>query len=136
MDHFGIGVALHSVINAYFSGARRTGRTSSLVASVKDGDRIYFSRPQEAVRVKRLCAERGVNVECRVLDPQHLEKVFEYSPPQGRALFDHTLLEEYYLEVFKHEIDKIDYFQKRASGAAPPSTFEQIQVILGNRGYD
>ena len=77
MDHFGIGAAIHGAAMIYTSSSRRTGRTTSLVESVKDGDRIIFNNHKEAERVRRLCLERGVEVECIVLDPKHPERVFE-----------------------------------------------------------
>lgn len=60
MDHYGIGNAIKGIVGAYAESARRTGRTTSLVESVKDGDRVIFTNGREADRVKRLCAERGV----------------------------------------------------------------------------
>ena len=77
MDHFGIGVAIRETANAFFQGARGSGRTTSLVDSVKSGDRIIFHDNREAERVKKLCAERGVEIEWSVVPPAEPEKVFE-----------------------------------------------------------
>ena len=50
MDHFGIGAALLGAANIYFNSARQTGRTTSLIESVKDGDRIIVSHGDPVVR--------------------------------------------------------------------------------------
>ena len=54
MDHFGIGAAMRGMALTYIQSARRTGRTTSVVESVKDGDRIVFADRREAERVRRL----------------------------------------------------------------------------------
>ena len=48
MDHFGIGAAMRGMFLNYMHSARRSGRTTSLVESVKDGDRIVFAERREA----------------------------------------------------------------------------------------
>ena len=40
MDHFGIGAGLTGAMDIYFHASRGTGRTTSLVDSVKEGDRV------------------------------------------------------------------------------------------------
>ncbi len=70
MDHFGIGAAMLGGARIYVQSARRTGRTLSLVESAKEGDRLVFAEPREADRVRRLCLERGVKVDCIVIDPR------------------------------------------------------------------
>lgn len=116
MDHFGIGAAMHGAALIYTQSARRTGRTTSLVDSVKDGDRICFSDSREAERVRRLCMERGVKVECIVIDPKTPERLFERGTSQGRTLFDHSWVEQYYLNSISRAQDEIDHFEQQLSG--------------------
>ena len=116
MDHFGIGAAVDGAVQIYLQSARRTGRTTSLVESVKDGDRIIFADSREADRVKRLCLERGIEVDCIVIDPRNPERLFEHGTPQGRAVFDHSWVEQYYLEAVSRAKSDIDHFERQASG--------------------
>ena len=116
MDHFGIGVAMRTAAMIYIHGARYTGRTTSLVESVKNGDRICFSDSKEAERVRRLCLERGVTVECIVVPPKHPEKLLERGTSEGRTLFDHTWVEQYYLSAMERAKDEIDHLERQASG--------------------
>ncbi|MDH1336802.1 hypothetical protein N5D77_22055 [Comamonas thiooxydans] len=116
MDHFGIGAAVLASIRIYMQSARRTGRTTSLVESVKDGDRICFACSEEARRVEQLLRERGVQVACIVVDLESPWEIFGSGTSQGRTLFDHGWVEQYYLSAIEHASSSIDHFQREASG--------------------
>lgn len=116
MDHFGIGAAMQGMARMYFQSARRTGRTTSLVESVKDGDRIVFADSKEAERVRRLLMERGVKVECLVVQPKTPGRVFERGTPEGRTIFDHTWVEQMYLQVLERTQQEIDQLERQSSG--------------------
>lgn len=116
MDHFGIGAAMTAMTRIYAQTARRTGRTTSLVESVKDGDRIVFAERMEAVRVKRLRLERGVEVDCIVVDPKNASRLFERAPSEGRTIFDHTLVERFYEATIERAAEEIDLMERQASG--------------------
>jgi hypothetical protein len=116
VDHFGIGAAMQGAARIYMQSARRTGRTTALVESVKDGDRICFLDNREAERVRRLCLERGVKVECIVIDPKRPDRVFERGTSQGRTLFDHSWIEQYYLSAIERATQDIDHLEREASG--------------------
>lgn len=116
MDHFGIGAAMQGVAGIYFRSARQTGRTTSLVESVKNGDRIVFADSKEAERVRRMCLARGVDVECVVVEPSNPGRVFDRGPSKGRTLFDHAWVEQHYLHAIEHAQAVIDDIERRASG--------------------
>ena len=116
MDHFGIGNAMTGLLRTYFMAARQTGRTTSLVESVKDGDRIVFSDSRERDRVMRLLRERGVKAECVVVDPLSPERIFERGPSQGRTIFDHTWVELYYTNAIDREQRFLDRLERESSG--------------------
>jgi len=97
MDFFGIGQAILGVLHVYFTGARRTGRTTTLIASVKNGDRICFTNTREAKRVEKLCKEREITIDCVVVPPDSPELLFKRGTSKGRTIFDHTWVEQYYL---------------------------------------
>lgn len=116
MDHFGIGAALQGVAQVYFRSARRSGRTTSMVESLQTGDRVVFADPREAERVRRLCRERGQDVECLVLPPKSRHELPQRGTPKGRLVFDHTWLEQFYLDQLAGAQAEVDYLQREFAG--------------------
>jgi hypothetical protein len=117
MDTFGIGAALSAMVDIYIISARQSGKTTALVESVKEGDRIYFLTRKEADRVRHLCAERGVTVECivRGIDDQALR-----GTAQGRSIFDHRWVEEFYKASIIRAQREIDAMEQMDSGYGAP----------------
>lgn len=116
MDHFGIGAAMKGMALAYCSAVRRTGRTTSLVESVKEGDRIVFADEREATRVGNLLLDRGVAVNCVVASTQSPEEIFDRGTSEGRTIFDHGWLEQYYQRGIDAMAGKIDRLERESSG--------------------
>lgn len=116
MDHFGIGSAIASAAQMYFRCARGTRRTTSLLESVKDGDRVVFVDSHQADLFSRLCEERGVDVDCCVVDPRTPERVFEKGTPQGRTVFDHVWVEQFYTLAIERAARDIDHLETQATG--------------------
>ena len=96
-DQFGIGKVLEVAAMVYTQTARRTGRTTQMIAGLKDGDRVVFNNKAEAERVRRLCLEQGLKINCLVIDPKRLDRLIEKGGYEGDTIFDHSWLEEYYL---------------------------------------
>ena len=118
MDQFGIGQAIDGAARIYFRSARQTGRTSALVESLKTGDRVVFANQQEAERVKRLCREREIDIETIVVDPKEPQRIFDRGSVggDGRCVFDHSWVEQYYLNAISTVQKDIDRFQRETSG--------------------
>ena len=116
MDFFGIGHAIKSAAQIYFTTSRATGRTLSLVESVKDGDRIWFSSSKEARRVEALIKERNINVECFACSPVKPYKIFERGTAQGRSILDHSWVEEFYLNALDKVNNELSQLEKDTSG--------------------
>lgn len=116
MDQFGIGAAIGALVSIYSRSSRGSGRTISLVESVKDGDRICFSTWQEAERVNRLLSERGVKVECIVIDPNRPESLMHRGTSQGRTIFDHSWVEQFYANAVERAQKEIDELERQTSG--------------------
>lgn len=100
-DFFGISPAIVTLMERLFESSRGTGRTTSLLEQVKDGDAVVFVRRNEGERFERECRGRGVRVSCIVIHPRDagqlpsLEKLRGF---RGRLHFDHEWIESYYLE--------------------------------------
>lgn len=116
MDHFGIGAAMRGMAMTYINTACRTGRTTSLIESLKDGDRVLCMTAREAKRIERLCRERDLQVTTIVVPVRDPQKAFWAGTAQGRAIFDHTWIEQYYLAALEHATSEIDMLQQQLSG--------------------
>lgn len=116
MDHFGIGQGVRAAAQIYFQSGRQTGRTVSLVESIKAGDRIVFANSREAERVKRLCKEREIEIETIVVDPQTPQRIFERGSSQGRTIFDHGWVQQYYMNAIDRCQQDIDRLERETSG--------------------
>lgn len=116
MDHFGIGAAIRGAIDVYICAARRTGRTTALLESLKDGDRVVCHETKHQRELQRLCRERKLNVEVILVPVTKPEDVFMRGTSEGRTLFDHAWLEAYYADVVEEAAKRVDYWQTQSSG--------------------
>ena len=104
------------IARTYFMGARQTGRTVSLVEALKDGDRVIFTNNREAERVKRLVKERGIKIDCMVVDPATPERLFEHPQSVGRTIFDHSWVEDFYLNGIERRQKDMAQWERDLSG--------------------
>lgn len=118
MDHFGIGAGVTAVVRTFFQAARATGRTTSLVESLKTGDRVVFLNEREGRRVQAMCKDRGVEIQITVNDARYLDRLLSHGPPRhdGRLVFDHSWVEEFYSHTIEQAQRKLDHFQRELSG--------------------
>jgi hypothetical protein len=132
MDFFGIGNAIRAATDMYIFTSRRTGRTLSMVNSLKSGDRVVFTNSQEANRVRRLCEERGIqDVHFEVCDPHNVRDMFNRGTSQGRTIFDHSWVEAYYIQVIEQAVKDIDSLEVNLSGRGE----EHIKTKLAAQEY-
>ena len=139
MDHYGIGNAIKGVVHSYLSGARRSGRTTSLIESLKTGDRVCFTSNREAERVRQLCGERGVQIQCIVCDPKDPQRIFQFAPSEeGRTLFDHSWVEQYYLQAIDDLAESLDKLERESSGHGAPhrETPRKARCLRGRHYVD
>lgn len=129
MDHFGIGAAMLAMSAVYTTATRRSGRTTSLIEDVKDGDRIVFAHSHEAQRVERILLERGLKVQCIVVDVRDPHQLLRRGTSQGRTIFDHSWIEEYYNGTIKHAAETIDRMERETSGYGEPHRETQRRAI-------
>ena len=116
MDHFGIGQAMKGMARCYFLASRGTGRTTSLLESLKDGDRVCCATGKEADRLTRMLRERKVDAQAIAVDPNTPQRIFERGTPEGRTIFDESWVEQYYLRALEAAAKDIDRLQREASG--------------------
>lgn len=120
-DHFGISEAVQACLRIYFQGARGSGRTTSMIESAKPGDRLVFCDVREGERVKRLLKEAGIeDVICCVVDPENPSAIFQRPPSEGRTIFDHSWVEEYFMRIIVGASNDLRRLQDQASGYGTP----------------
>ena len=116
MDHFGIGAALQGAARIYFQSARRTGRTTALLQSLKEGDRVIVATQAEYRQWQRLIVERQLNVDVRLFRVDRAHELCQLGTSQGRTLFEHTWVEQFYLHRLQDAATCVDELQQRLSG--------------------
>lgn len=132
MDHFGIGNAVRSLFRAYQQASRGSGRTTSLLNSVGHDDRIVVATAREADRLLRECQHRGLTTTVIVVSPKSPERLLYLRPVQGRTLFEHTWVEDFYQESIERAVRGIDELQTLAShNHAPPGILPRDFPIQG-----
>jgi len=119
MDYFGIGSALKAGAEIYFRAARRSGRTTSLLESLKSGDRVIFKTQEEAHRFKRLALAQGKEIETIAADVNDsgIDRIVNQRKARGRTIFDHNWVEARHLFSLENEMKLIDRMQKDFSGS-------------------
>lgn len=116
MDHFGIGAALLGSGNIYLRAARQTGRTTSLLNSLKDGDRVIVPTERQQRRWQSLLAERQLKVEVRWFSVDRLHDLYHLGTGDRQTRFEHTWVEEFYIRNLEDSIRHLDELQQRLSG--------------------
>jgi hypothetical protein len=116
MDHFGIGIALQGMAGMFFQMSRRTGRTTSLLESLRHGDRVVCVDTRQAWHMERACKERELDVTIIVVSPSSPERLFERPTSEGRTVFDHTWVELFYFEALTACARELDKLQRESSG--------------------
>lgn len=128
MDAFGIGAALRGAANIYFHGARQTGRTTLLLESLKDGDRVVCPTQKEVDWLSRRAKEYGLKVDFIVIDPRKPEDCFKHPTSKGRTVFEHTWVEQFYQEALDKAARDIDNLQTGSSGWGTPHIKTKMQA--------
>jgi hypothetical protein len=117
-DFYGIGPAIKASVVMYQTCARGSGRTLSLLNSLKDGDRVVFTNVKQMRDFERQAKERGINLEYMVVDPATPNLILERRPSQGRTIFDHSWVEQYFFNAIERAEKDINRFQTVTSGCS------------------
>jgi hypothetical protein len=132
MDQFGIGTAIEGCAVNYFAVSRQTGRTTQMIESLQDGDRVVCLSDEKAAWLRRRLKEfeKDINVICVPTKEPRL--IFEHKTSKGRTVFDHEWIEKYYAEVIQGAQKNIDLFQRESSGFG--AAHIENRMMLKNRG--
>lgn len=119
MDFFGFGSALKSAHTILCMAQRQTGRTTSLVESLKTGDRVVCLNRNQALNIERLCREREVKITTVVVGERRIEEALHglsTLSDDGRTVLDHAVVEEMYAGAITSTTQYIDSAEKSLSG--------------------
>lgn len=97
-DPFGIGTAIAHGLRMLLHGQRGSGRTTALLAMVKEDDIVVTALRPQAIHMERLLRDAGFkDVRVIVVDPRSLSDIEErLKGTRRRVLFCHSVFEAYY----------------------------------------
>lgn len=116
MDHFGISQAMRGVLRVFFQSSRHTGRTTAMLDSLKNGDRVVCPDTKEFSKLTTEIRRRDLDVQILVVSPANPDSLFGRAPPEGRTIFTHEWVELYFIENVECAISNLDRLQSEASG--------------------
>jgi hypothetical protein len=132
MDQYGIGTAIEGCAVNYFAVSRQTGRTTQMIESLQDGDRVVCLRDKDAAWLRRRLREFEKDIEVVSISTKEVHKIFDIAPSKGRTVFDHDWIENYYTEVIQGAQKQIDRFQRESSGFG--AAHIETRMMANNRG--
>jgi hypothetical protein len=116
MDAFGIGNAVKGAAEVLFMSARRTGRTTALLEALKDGDRVVCPNEASARHMRHELKKWRKKVAVFVVPVNEPNKLFSQPSSDGRTVFDHVWVEDYYRAQIAEAAKDIDHWQAQSSG--------------------
>lgn len=120
MDRYGVGTAVQAALSMYRSYARGTGRTTLLLDSLRNGDRVIFAESRHASYFQMLCAERELAITCMVIPVREFHRMHSLARSEGKTVFDHTWIELFYEQEIRKNIAELDYLETSSSGPKSP----------------
>ena len=136
MDSFGFGNAVLGATRVLIQSSRQTGRTTALLESLADGDRVVVTVESEARRWRGLLRERGLKVDVIVAPTSDPGRLFTYPTSKGRTVFEHTWIEEFYMRLLSDAGRQIDHLQTELSGFGEAHLQTQKAAEMHLRWYD
>lgn len=131
MDQYGIANGVRTVVRVYEQMSRGTGRTSRMIEALKSGDRVVFADEREARRVKHICQDCGLDIECVTMPPEDPGLLMHRPPSIGRTVFDHSWVMARYVYCIEQVGREIARLEKAASrgGEAPESQMTSTRMM-------
>lgn len=103
-DIFGIGRTLKTMLNIYFLGMARSGRTTQMIMSLKANDLVVFSTNDMGKFTQRRARDMGVDLQYICISPRNIGELSQKMagrPRPRRLIFDHAFVEQYYIVAFE-----------------------------------
>jgi hypothetical protein len=132
MDQYGIGTAIEGCAVNYFAVSRQTGRTTQMIESLQDGDRVVCLTDKDAAWLRRRLREFEKNIDVISVPTKDANTILYNPPSKGRTVFDHDWIEKYYAEVIQGAQKRIDSLQRESSGFG--AAHIETRMMANNRG--
>jgi|TARA_R110000851_G_scaffold13348_1_gene45615 hypothetical protein len=119
MDMFGIGNAVKIAVDMVRRVSRGTGRSNLLLKTVQSGDLVIFSTARAATEFRRRITRSGLENVKVISAGANINMLFEHyrhSCPNGRAILDHSWIEDYYSYVIEKASADINVIEQTLSG--------------------
>lgn len=107
--------ALHTFLMTMDGHLKGTGRTTKMIESLEDGDRVIFATHNELCRVSRQMEILGKNVECLLVPVNHLSKFNGMRPPEGKTVLCHRWVDAF----LHHSLDEAQGVMDLITGTRP-----------------
>ncbi len=133
---------LTATLDVYGMTARRTGRTTAMLAAAQPGDLIIVATENEMKRLRRKLAvtHRDKEIQVIALNPPRLEHLGHMRRNYRAVHFDHDWLERFYHDALFSASSALYFFSQECTlPATPPpepprdATFELSRFKLSLR---
>lgn len=133
---------LTATLEVYCMTARRTGRTTAMLAAAQPGDLIIVPTEDEQYRILRKLAvtHRDREIQVIAMDPMRLEHLGPMRRNYRAVHFDHNWLERFYHTAFHSAAATLHFFREECTlpASRPPepprdANFELSSFQLGKR---
>lgn len=135
-DH-GIERLLSATVDAALNGARGSGRTSRMVADLRDGDVVVFGGERHARDVERVALAAGKRIRCVVVHPGDKSMLdAKLAGVRARVWFDHAWIEDYIRAELRRAFSRLAAEmsvrepdpRENAAASAPELTKEALRL--------
>ncbi|WP_378952241.1 hypothetical protein [Mesorhizobium sp. ANAO-SY3R2] len=106
-------------LEIYILSSRRTGKTTRMIANLKDGDQVVTLHQKEADRLRRIFKERKLDVRViTIAEPQPHEVLTRVSTASGRGRthFDHSWVEAFFSRAIDNAAKDFDSLVSAVTG--------------------
>jgi hypothetical protein len=111
--------ALQMALRMYDAGARRSGRTTRMIESVREGDAVVCLNQAHAREIRRLLDDRGLKRVSILTAPGHLGELGHVTARSNRLHIDHCWLHEYFMNEISRAENNIEALVKSREHSAP-----------------
>lgn len=115
MDFYGIGLAMQTMVETLIVNGRATGRTTRMLNSLHDGDRVITHDHNMQRWLIREISKRNLKVDVLVIDPKRID-LKGVGSSHGKTICDHRFVELFLSNEIGKCINELDALESRLSG--------------------
>lgn len=119
MDGPDMAAVLAAGLEIYIRMSRRSGKTTRMIANLKDGDQVVTLHQREADRLRHLLKDRKLDVRVFAIPepkPHAVLKVACTAGGRGRTHFDHAWVEAFFSRAIENAASDFDQLISATTG--------------------